>query len=69
MFIIRGDFNVRVYGLSVSRSVFHLLHTNIVVILREYKNKIFMTNDENQFCFYLAFLINWSKLPLIVLLI
>ena len=62
MFIIRGDFNVQVYGLSVGRSVFHLLHIDIVAILREYKKKILKEKDENQFCIFLTFLIRWSKL-------
>ena len=62
MFIIRGDFNVQVYGLSVSRSVFHLLHIDIVAILRKYKNKIFNEMDEDQFRLFLTFLIKWSKL-------
>ena len=62
MFMIRGDFNVQVYGLSVSRSVFHLLHIDIVAILKEYKKKIYNEKDENQFCLFLTFLIKWSKL-------
>ena len=66
MFIIRGDFNVQVYGLSVSRSVFHLLHIDIVTILREYKKKIFNEMGENQFCLFLTFLIKWGKFCLIM---
>ena len=67
MFMIRGDFNVHVYGPSVSQSVFHLLHMNIVVILKDYKNKFLKRMNEAQFCLYLNFLIKWSKLLLIVL--
>lgn len=70
-FYVRRDFNVQVYhsGLPVSRSVFHLLHIGTVAILKEFKKRISKEMNENQFCFYLTFLIKWSKLSLIVLLI
>ena len=62
MFTIRGDFKVQVYGPSATRSVFHLLHIEIVAILKEYKKKILKEKDENQFSLFLTFLIKWSKL-------
>ena len=65
--MIRGDFNVQVYGPSVSQSVFHLLHMSIVVILKDYKKKIWKEMNEEQFCLYLTFLIEWSKLLLSVI--
>ncbi|XP_019859704.1 PREDICTED: uncharacterized protein LOC109587935 [Amphimedon queenslandica] len=55
----RGDFNVSVCEGSGSRSVFHLLHINIIAVVADYKKKLFNEKNEDKFCLLLTFTIKW----------